>query len=38
MSAEQVKKALESHGSVRSVVPYVVEYQLVSAPHRAFQT
>ena len=26
MSAEQVKKALESHGSVRSVVPYVVEY------------
>ena len=25
MSAEQVKKALESHGSVRSVVPYVVE-------------
>ena len=26
MSAKQVKKALESHGSVRSVVPYVVEY------------
>ena len=26
MSAEQVKKALESHGSVRSVVPYVVKY------------
>ena len=25
MSVEQVKKALESHGSVRSVVPYVVE-------------
>ena len=26
ISAEQVKKALESHGGVRSVVPYVVEY------------
>jgi len=26
MSAEQVKKALESHGGVRSVVLYVVEY------------
>ena len=26
MSAEQVKKALESHGSVRSVVLYAVEY------------
>ena len=26
MSAEQVKKTLESHGSVWSVVPYVVEY------------
>ena len=26
MSAEQVKKALESHGSERSVVLYVVEY------------
>ena len=25
ISAEQVKKALESHGGVRSVVPYVVE-------------
>ena len=26
MTAEQVRKALESHGGVRSVVPYVVEY------------
>ena len=26
ISAEQVKKALESHGGVRSVVAYVVEY------------
>ena len=26
MPAEQVKKALESHGGARSVVPYVVEY------------
>ena len=26
MSAEQVKKAFESHGGVRNVVPYVVEY------------
>ena len=26
MTAEQVKKALESHGSVRSVVLYVMEY------------
>ena len=26
MTAEQVKKALESHGGVRSVVPYVMEY------------
>ena len=26
ISAEQVKKALEPHGGVRSVVPYVVEY------------
>ena len=26
MTAEQVKTALESHGGVRSVVPYVVEY------------
>ena len=26
MTAEQVKKALESHGGIRSVVPYVVEY------------
>ena len=26
MSAEQVQKALESHGGVRNVVPYVVEY------------
>ena len=26
ISAEQVKKALESHGGVRSVVPYMVEY------------
>lgn len=26
MSAEQVKKALVSHGSVRSIVPYMVEY------------
>ena len=26
ISAEQVKKALEWHGGVRSVVPYVVEY------------
>ena len=26
ISAEQVTKALESHGGVRSVVPYVVEY------------
>jgi len=26
MSVEQVKKALESHGGVRSIVPYVVEY------------
>ena len=26
ISAEQVKKALESHGGVRSVVPHVVEY------------
>ena len=26
MSVEQVKKALESHGGVRSIVPYSVEY------------
>ena len=26
ISSEQVKKALESHGGVQSVVPYVVEY------------
>ena len=26
MLAEQVKKALESHGCVHSVIPYVVEY------------
>lgn len=26
MTAEQVKRALESHGGVQSVVPYVVEY------------
>ena len=26
MSAEQVIKTLESHGTVRSVVPYVMEY------------
>ena len=31
MLAEQVKKALESHGSIRSVVPYVVEYPTESA-------
>ena len=26
MTAEQVKRALESHGGIQSVVPYVVEY------------